>query len=65
MVFFLLKSCSDVVCANNNGLGQWIIEKVKECNEPELESTKPQQKPESKPQQQTHKPQNNNISFGG
>ena len=65
MVFMLLKSATDVCCAGNNGLGQWIIEKVKECNEPELESTKPQgQKPETKPHP-TYKPENNTISFGG
>lgn len=63
MVFMLLKSATDVCCAGNNGLGHWIIDAVKNCNEPELEETKPQQKPQTKPQ--AHKPQNNNISFGG
>lgn len=64
MVFMLIKSATDVCCAGNNGLGHWIIDQVKNCNEPELEETKPQgQKPQShKPQ--TYNPQNN-ISFGG
>ena len=59
MVFMLIKSVGDVCCAGNNGLGHWIVDAVKNCNEPELEETKPQTKP------QAHKPQNNNISFGG
>lgn len=66
MVFMLLKSATDVCCAGNNGLGHWIVDAVKKCNEPEpeLEETKPQQqKREAKPQQT--KPQNNNVSFGG
>ena len=64
MVFMLLKSATDVCCAGNNGLGHWIVDAVKNCNEPELEETKPQQqKPQTKPQ--ARKPQNNNISFGG
>ena len=68
MGFLLLKSATDVLCAGNNGLGHWIVDAVKKCNEPEPEpelgeAKPPQQKPEAKPQQT--KPQNNNVSFGG
>ena len=62
MVFMLIKSATDVCCAQNNGLGQWVIDRVKNCGDAastvveELEATQPTQQSE-KPQQQAEKPQ--------
>mmetsp|Transcript_13647 Transcript_13647/g.29657 ORF Transcript_13647/g.29657 Transcript_13647/m.29657 type:complete len:205 (+) Transcript_13647:74-688(+) len=59
MVFMLIKSATDVCCAQNNGLGQWVVDRVKNCGDAastvaeELEATQPTQQ---KPQQQAAEP---------
>lgn len=59
MVFMLLKSATDVCCAQNNGLGQWVVDRVKNCGDAANvvadEATHPAQQSQ-KPQQQAAEP---------